>query len=66
VSLRRVGEALGAKGVGEFLLLHRPPTGRDLGRVGAVDCRLVGQYRGEHVRAIYDLDLQVCATAGAP
>jgi hypothetical protein len=49
-------------GLEEFLFLHRPPTGRSLGRIPGARCWLVGQHRGRYAPVVFDLDLQACTT----
>ena len=53
-------DALAAADVDAFLYLRRPPSGVDLGRVGAARCTLAEQYRGQRAPFVLDLDFQSC------
>jgi len=58
----RVIAAAQPNGLEEFLFLHRPPTGRSLGRIPGARCSLAGQHRGRYAPVVFDLDLQACTT----
>jgi hypothetical protein len=59
-AFERLTGILRRAGVREFLLLHSPPRGRDIGPVGAAVCRRTATYRGRQVRVLFDFDQQVC------
>jgi hypothetical protein len=61
-SVGRVLAAARRNGLEEFLFLHRPPTGRSLGRIPGAHCSLAGQHRGRYAPVVFDLDLQSCTT----
>jgi len=61
-SVGRVLAAARHNGLEEFLFLHRPPTGRSLGRIPGAYCSLAGQHRGRYAPVVFDLDLQSCTT----
>jgi len=61
-SVGRVLAAARRNGLEEFLFLHRPPTGRSLGRIPGARCAFVGQHRGRYAPVVFDLDLQSCST----
>ena len=61
-SAGRVLAAARRNGLEEFLFLHRPPTGRALGRIPGARCSLAGQHRGRYAPVVFDLDLQSCTT----
>jgi hypothetical protein len=65
-STGRVLAAARSNGLEEFLFLHRPPTGRSLGRIPGARCWLTGQHRGRHAPVVFDLDLQACTTLPSP